>query len=88
MESKELQFPESKETMGIDANPFSNNVECSLVELSPCLQVVAKMTQATQMAIVVFNRLVNMEVLQFSYFDELELDHYCRWHVTTLHTTD
>ena len=63
-------------------------MECSLIELSQCLQVAAKVTQATRVAVAVFNRLVNMGFLQFPYFDEPELDHYCRLHVTTLHTTD
>lgn len=60
--STELCFLKSKETMGIDINPFPNK-ECSLIEVSPWLQDVQRVLENTRFSNAVFDRIMSMGTL-------------------------
>ena len=73
--------------MGVDSNPFPQNIECDIIDIFPCVQATSGITKATRMAVALFNRLVDMGVLNFPYFSDPSLDAVCRWHLSDLHTT-
>ena len=56
-----------------NSNPCSQNIECDVIDIFPCVQATSGITKATGMAVALFNRLVDMGVLNFARFSDPRL---------------